>query len=154
MGNIHFTFKPTTSTIVTQRDSNFNTHLLKISSLYKSDLVTNFNFLNYVTSQRSLVLNSSSVLESQLRDIITLNKENDLISVDDESIILELTNSPSTKTPRFTFYNTLTNKPSNFLEDNNLLDLTANSKRSSSFFYLKDLQFFYVNDLIFLLKHF
>lgn len=154
MGNIHFTFKPSVSSKVTQQNSNFNTHLLKISSLYKSDLVTNFNFLNYVTSQNSLTPNSTNLLESQLRDILTLNRENDLISVDDESILLELTNSPSSKTPRFAFYNTLTNKPSNFLEDTNLLDLTVNSKTPSSFYYLKDLQFFYVNDLIFLLKHF
>jgi len=154
MGNIQFSFKPKTFSKTNQQNSKFNTHLLKISSLYKSDLVTNFNFLNYVTPKSFVLQNSNSVLESQVRDILNLSKENDLISVDDESILLELTNSPSAKSPRFSFYNSLTNKPSKFLEDTSLSDLTTSSKNQPLFFYIKDLQFFYVNDLIFLLKHF
>ena len=95
-----------------------NTTSTNLTSAFKSDLITAGKFLNFNSPYQSTqqTLQSSNAFIPSSKDLFLLKTELNLISADDETVLVELTNSPSPKTPLFLFYTNTNLTPSNFLE--------------------------------------
>jgi len=75
-------------------NTNTNIYLLKLTSILKSNLISNYAFDNF-----SIVNNTIPTLHSNItksKDLIVLRSESDLINLEDDSIMMDLfTNSVS-----------------------------------------------------------
>jgi hypothetical protein len=73
---------------------NTSAHFLKLTSLLKSNLVSNYTFDNFSSPLNTLNIFNSHTTAS--KDLIVLRSESDLINLEDDSIIMDLfTNSLS-----------------------------------------------------------
>ena len=147
--NIKFSLKPFSKPSFdtnTEVNSSFN----NVTSAFKSDLVTTNRFLNYNLPIQGLDLVNDQKNNSSYstKDLFLVKNELSLITMDEESILIELSNSPSSSTPVFPFFTNEGNSASSFLKNNNfkrpLSTKSSISLQSSSLFlnstFLSDLR--------------
>ena len=117
--NIKFSLKPFVKTSFdtnTETNASFN----NLTSTFKSDLVTTSRFLNYNLPAQGLntIPEQVNSLNSSTKDLFLVKSELSLITSDEESILMELSNSPSSSTPIFPFFTNSTTSASSFLRNN------------------------------------
>ena len=146
--NIKFSLKPFIS-------SSFNSNIETNSSLnnvtnsFKSDLVTTNRFLNYNQPYQNVNFSSeqSRLSLPSTKDLFLLKTELSLVTTDEESVLIELSNSPSSSKPLFPFF-TNNNSTSSYLVNKSFSRSGLNSSQSfkyasinfSNHLFLKDLR--------------
>ena len=111
-----------------------NTTSTNLTSAFKSDLITAGKFLNFNSPYQPAqqTLQSSNAFIPSSKDLFLLKTELSLISADDETVLVELTNSPSPKTPLFLFYTNTNLTPSNFLENSTFTKSSLTPSKASN----------------------
>jgi len=136
---IQFTLKPFTQSSFnsnTETNSALNTTTLAL----KSDFIVTNRFLNYNLPVQNFTKNSTSSINSltSTKDLFLVKTELSLITSDEESILMELSNSPSSSTPIYPFFTNQNNSASSFLHNTAFkkptkLNLSSESQTSSLF---------------------
>jgi hypothetical protein len=118
--NIKFSLRPFTKPAF-DTNTEINSSLNNVTLAFKSDLVTTSRFLNYSLPIQNInsTPNQLPVNSTYTKDLFLVKSELALVSVDEETVLVELSNSPSSSTPIFPFFTTTNNLPaSTYLQNN------------------------------------
>ena len=147
--NIKFSLRPFTKPAF-DTNTEINSSLNNVTLAFKSDLVTTSRFLNYSLPVQNVnsTPNQLSVNSTYVKDLFLVKSELALVSVDEETVLVELSNSPSSSTPIFPFFTTTNSPASTYLQNNSFKKptklqsklLTQNSTSFLNSTFLNDLR--------------
>jgi hypothetical protein len=147
--NIKFSLRPFTKPAF-DTNTEINSSLNNVTLAFKSDLVTTSRFLNYSLPIQNInsTPNQLPVNSTYTKDLFLVKSELALVSVDEETVLVELSNSPSSSTPIFPFFTTNNLPASTYLQNNSFKKptklqsklLTQNSTSFLNSTFLNDLR--------------
>ena len=147
--NIKFSLRPFTKPAF-DTNTEINSSLNNVTLAFKSDLVTTSRFLNYSLPIQNInsTPNQLPVNSTYTKDLFLVKSELALVSVDEETVLVELSNSPSSSTPIFPFFTTTNSPASTYLQNNSFKKptklqsklLTQNSTSFLNSTFLNDLR--------------
>lgn len=116
---------------------------------FKSDLVTTNRFLNYnlPTQNQNSALNQTSSKLTSTKDLFLVKTELTLITADEESVLIELSNSPSSSAPVFPFFTSSNTSASSYLQNTTFIKPTKLQPKASSYSSTNFLNSTFLNDL-------
>jgi len=148
INNIKFSLKPFSKSSF--NNTNISASFNSTAAAFKSDLVTTNRLLNYNLPTQNLDFSTNRLHDSSYstKDLFLVKNELSLITIDEENILIELSNSPSSNTPVFPFFTNRGNSASSYLENRpfkkpSLKKSNVNLPSSSLFLnstFLSDLQ--------------
>ena len=100
--SVKFTLQPSLSAKSNEYTSSSSLNSLNL--VFKSDLVTTGKFLNYNFPTQTFMTTSTHARTASIKDVFSSQTKPVLITAEEESILTELTNSPSSNTPLYPFY--------------------------------------------------
>ena len=129
--NIKFSLKPFTSSRFNSTIET-NSSLNNVTNSFKSDLVTTNRFLNYNQPYQNVSFSSeqSRLSLPSTKDLFLLKTELSLVTTDEESVLIELSNSPSSSKPLFPFFTNSNNNTSSYLINKSFSRSRLNSSQS------------------------
>lgn len=125
--SVKFTLQPAFQV----KDNNYTSSLSGLNLVFKSDLVTTGRFLNYNFPTQTFIKTANYNKTASIKDIFSSQNKPVMITSEEESILTELTNSPSSNTPLYPFYPHSNLSTSSYLKTSKLKKTTSTMKSLS-----------------------
>ena len=146
--NIKFSLRPFSKPAF-DTNTEVNSSLNNVTLAFKSDLVTTSRFLNYSlpTQGQDFSLSQTLSKSASTKDLFLVKTELSLITADEENVLIELSNSPSSSTPVFPFFTSTNTSAASYLQDSTFRKPTKLQARVPSYSSTNFLNSTFLNDL-------
>jgi len=146
--NIKFSLKPFTQSSF-NLNVDTNSSLNNVTNSFKSDLVTTNRFLNYNQPYQNTNFSSeqSRLSLPSTKDLFLLKTELSLVTADEENVLIELSNSPSSSKPLFPFFTNNNSNTSSYLVKKSFSRSKLTSSRNFKYTSINFSNHLFLNDL-------